>query len=54
MTALAKGEVAAPVLSEILRSLVLLLAPFAPYLCRGDVAGDWRRGRDSADGVAEV
>ena len=32
MTALAKGEVAAPVLSEILRSLVLLLAPFAPYL----------------------
>ncbi len=30
--ALVKGEVAAPVLSEILRSLVLLLAPFAPYL----------------------
>ena len=31
------------ILAEILRSLILLLAPFAPFLCRGDVAGDWRR-----------
>jgi leucyl-tRNA synthetase len=29
---LAAGEVAAPVMSELLRSLVLLLAPFAPFL----------------------
>ena len=29
---LAAGEVPAPVISELLRSLVLLLAPFAPYL----------------------
>jgi leucyl-tRNA synthetase len=29
---LAAGEVSAPVVSELLRSLVLLLAPFAPYL----------------------
>jgi leucyl-tRNA synthetase len=29
---LAAGEVPAPVVSELLRSLVLLLAPFAPYL----------------------
>jgi leucyl-tRNA synthetase len=29
---LASGEVAAPVVRELLRSLVLLLAPFAPYL----------------------
>jgi leucyl-tRNA synthetase len=29
---LAAGEVSAPVMNELLRSLVLLLAPFAPYL----------------------
>ena len=29
---LAAGEVPAPVVRELLRSLVLLLAPFAPYL----------------------
>ena len=29
---LASGEVAAPVVRELLRSLILLLAPFAPYL----------------------
>jgi leucyl-tRNA synthetase len=29
---LAAGEVAAPVVYELLRSLILLLAPFAPYL----------------------
>src|SRR5208337_4611311 len=29
---LAAGEVGAPVMNELLRSLVLLLAPFAPYL----------------------
>jgi leucyl-tRNA synthetase len=29
---LAAGEVSAPVMRELLRSLVLLLAPFAPYL----------------------
>jgi leucyl-tRNA synthetase len=29
---LASGEVSAPVVRELLRSLVLLLAPFAPYL----------------------
>jgi leucyl-tRNA synthetase len=29
---LAAGEVPAPVMNELLRSLVLLLAPFAPYL----------------------
>jgi leucyl-tRNA synthetase len=29
---LAAGEVSAPVMLELLRSLVLLLAPFAPYL----------------------
>jgi leucyl-tRNA synthetase len=29
---LASGEVSAPVVDELLRSLVLLLAPFAPYL----------------------
>jgi leucyl-tRNA synthetase len=31
-TQLAAGEVAAPVLHELLRTLVLLMAPFAPYL----------------------
>jgi leucyl-tRNA synthetase len=31
-TQLAAGEVPAPVMRELLRSLVLLLAPFAPYL----------------------
>ena len=31
-TALASGEVAPPVVAELLGSLVLLLAPFAPYL----------------------
>ena len=30
--ALSKGEVAPEVLAEILRSLILLLAPFAPFL----------------------
>jgi leucyl-tRNA synthetase len=31
-TALGSGEVQAPVVAELLRSLVLLIAPFAPFL----------------------
>ena len=45
---LAAGEVGAPVVRELLRSLVLLLAPFAPYLAAelweelGEAQGEYR------------
>jgi leucyl-tRNA synthetase len=41
---LAAGEVPRAGVLELLRSLVLLLAPFAPYLGRGAVGGAGRRG----------
>jgi leucyl-tRNA synthetase len=45
---LAAGDVSAAVVHELLRSLALLLAPFAPYLGGGVVGRAWRRGIDSA------
>jgi len=36
------GEISPAAVSEVFRGLILLLAPFAPFLRGGDVGADWR------------